>query len=198
MIIRETMILEDHLADFFVVNVKVSLPHPQKNVVHTLWWWSWWWWWWWWLNLGGWDEVSVKTHQETSLANAVDDHRVVHLDFDSSWWSLCLLLLDLNECKLKSTSEDMQNSILGFKAGQFKLMQSAPWSRACTGQGRSLAAQKTQTHSKRKYIFNWILVWQRQILSTTIIIRIKMMVIVREMLVSHNDGSWWFWWWCNL
>ena len=36
MIIRETMILEDHLADFFVVNVKVSLPHPQKNVVHTL------------------------------------------------------------------------------------------------------------------------------------------------------------------
>ena len=30
-------------------------------------------------------------------------------------------------------------------------------------------------------------------LSIIIIIRIKMMVIVREMLVSHNDGSWWFW-----
>ena len=32
------------------------------------------------INLGSWNEAPVKAHQETSLADAVDDHCVVHLD----------------------------------------------------------------------------------------------------------------------
>ena len=32
------------------------------------------------INLGSWNEAPVEAHQETSLADAVDDHCVVHLD----------------------------------------------------------------------------------------------------------------------
>ena len=32
------------------------------------------------INLGSWNEAPVKAHQETSLADAVNDHCVIHLD----------------------------------------------------------------------------------------------------------------------
>ena len=32
------------------------------------------------INLGSWNEAPVEAHQETSLADAVNDHCVVHLD----------------------------------------------------------------------------------------------------------------------
>ena len=47
------------------------------------------------IHLGSWNEAPVKSHQETSLADAVDDHCVVHLDLDLRSHDLVMMMMTM-------------------------------------------------------------------------------------------------------
>lgn len=79
------------LSDFLIVDVKVSLPHFEKDVKHIL---------------RGWDEISVESHEEAFLSEGVNDNcvvdlEVVHISPQENLWQLERLKLILIKIQLK-------------------------------------------------------------------------------------------------